>query len=175
MTDPSTCRLAAGIGAFVGDLRAARALPGVSSGSKLPRDFRNPEDRRSRIRTGTEPSTAGRGSGRSGLSPTTTYATTYAWVSAGTRRELAAPPRSEKRLNGTKWDRTGLNRCTERLATNQKVAGSSPAERATKYLQIRRFCSVKSARRSARTTHLTTYLFETLSRAPFGASGSPRI
>jgi hypothetical protein len=63
---------------------------------------------------------------------TTTYATTYGWVSAGIRRELIAPPQSKKRLDGTKRDQTGLNLCTERLATNQKAAGSSPAERATK-------------------------------------------
>src|SRR5215212_2397174 len=61
---------------------------------------------------------------------TTTYATTYGWVSAGIRRELTAPPPRKKRLDGTKRDPTGLNRWTERLATNQKVAGSSPAERA---------------------------------------------
>jgi len=47
----------------------------------------------------------------------------------------------------------------ERLATNQKAAGSSPAERTTNYLQMLRFCFVESTRRSARTTHLTTYLF----------------
>ena len=88
--------------------------------------------------------------------PTTTYATTYGWVSAGIRRELIASPRSKKRLDGTKRDSTGLNRCSERLATNQKAAGSSPAERTTKYLQMRRFCLVKCSRRSARTTHLTT-------------------
>jgi hypothetical protein len=88
---------------------------------------------------------------------TTTYATTYGWVSAGIRRKLMAPSRSKKRVDGTKRDRTGLNRCTERLATNQKAAGSSPAERAAIYLQIQRFCFVKCTRRSARTTRLTTY------------------
>ncbi len=62
---------------------------------------------------------------------TTTYATTYGWVSAGIRRELIAPPRSKMRTDGTKRDQTGLNRYAERLATNQKAAGSSPAERAT--------------------------------------------
>jgi hypothetical protein len=62
---------------------------------------------------------------------TTTYATTYRWVSAGIHRELIAPPPSKKRLDGTKRDQTGLNRSTEPLATNQKAAGSSPAERAT--------------------------------------------
>ena len=40
---------------------------------------------------------------------TTTYATTYGWVSAGIRRELIAPPPSEKRLDGPKGDQTGLN------------------------------------------------------------------
>jgi hypothetical protein len=43
--------------------------------------------------------------------------------------------------------------------TNQKVAGSSPAERAAKYLQMLCFCLMIFTRRSARTTHLTTYLF----------------
>jgi hypothetical protein len=52
-------------------------------------------------------------------------------VSAGIRRELIAPPPSKKRLDGAKRDRTGLKASTERLATNQKAAGSSPAERAT--------------------------------------------
>ena len=103
---------------------------------------------------------------------TTTYATTYGWVSVGIRRELIAPPQNKKRPDGTNRDPTGLNRWTERLATNQKAAGSSPAERATNYLQMQRFYSVKYARRSARTTHLTTYLF----RNPLaGAVRSDRI
>ncbi len=63
--------------------------------------------------------------------PTTTYATTYGWVSTGIHRDLAAPPPSRKRLDGTKRDQMGLYFSTERLATNQKAAGSSPAERAT--------------------------------------------
>jgi hypothetical protein len=45
------------------------------------------------------------------------------------------------------------------LTTNQKAAGSSPAERTTKYLQIRCFCPSDPTRMSARTTRLTTYLF----------------
>jgi hypothetical protein len=85
--------------------------------------------------------------------------TTYGWVSVGIRRELIALPPSKKRLDGTKRDQTGLNRWTERLATNQKAAGSSPAERTTNYLQMVRFRFVESSRRSVRTTHLTTYLF----------------
>jgi hypothetical protein len=56
---------------------------------------------------------------------------TYRWVSAGIHRELIAPPPSKMRIDGTKRDQTGLNRSTEPLATNQKAAGSSPAERAT--------------------------------------------
>ncbi len=36
---------------------------------------------------------------------TTTYATTYGWVSAGIRRELTAPPPSEKRTDETKGKR----------------------------------------------------------------------
>ena len=98
---------------------------------RAPRDFRDPQGRRSGILSRADPSKAGDGCGRTGLSPTTTYATTYGWVSAGIRRDLIAPPPSKMRLDGTKRDRTGLNRCTERLATNQKAAGSSPAERAT--------------------------------------------
>ena len=52
----------------------------------------------------------------------------------------------------------GLYASAERLATNQKAAGSSPTERITKYLQMQRFCFVEFTRSSARTTHLTTYL-----------------
>jgi hypothetical protein len=66
----------------------------------------------------------------------TTYATTYGWVSAGIRRELMAPPPSEKRLGR---DQTGLKVRMERLATNQKVAGSSPAERATQSAVLQAF------------------------------------
>jgi hypothetical protein len=51
-------------------------------------------------------------------------------VSTGIHRDLTAPPPSRNRIDGTKRDRTGLKASTERLATNQKVAGSSPAERA---------------------------------------------
>jgi hypothetical protein len=45
-----------------------------------------------------------------------------------------------------------------KLTTNQKAAGSSPAERTTKYLQMKRFCVFKSVRRLACTIRLTTYL-----------------
>jgi|SRR5215216_6257680 len=78
----------------------SRALKRV----RAPRDFQDPEDRRARIRTRTEPSTAGRGLGRTGLSPTTTYATTYGRVSTGIYRDLTEPRPSEKRINR---DQTG--------------------------------------------------------------------
>ena len=58
---------------------------------------------------------------------TTTYATTYRWVSAGIRRELIAPLPRKKRPGR---DQTGLKASYGRLATNQKAAGSSPAEHA---------------------------------------------
>ena len=57
------------------------------------------------------------------------------------------------------WPSTESSRMAPNWPTNQKVAGSSPAERATKYLQMQRFCLMKCSRRSVRTTHLTTYLF----------------
>ena len=103
----SASRASAPIAAGTG-WSASERVEGLRSGGRgLPR--RVFEGRRNRIGIGTERPEAGRGLGRTALSPTTTYATTYGWVSAGIRRELIAPPPSEMRLDGTKRDPTGLN------------------------------------------------------------------
>jgi hypothetical protein len=52
----------------------------------------------------------------------------HLWV--GVRRDSSGTNSTTTEQNAHRRDPTGLNRCTERLATNQKVAGSSPAERA---------------------------------------------
>ena len=62
----------------------------------------------------------------------TTYATTYGWRSAGVRRDLVTSPPEQKPVNGGRRGRTGVYWIADPITTNQKVAGSSPAERATK-------------------------------------------
>jgi hypothetical protein len=50
----------------------------------------------------------------------------------------------------------GLHGSADPLATNQKAAGSSPAERATNYLQIAAFCPASTQWTQAPTTVRTT-------------------
>ncbi len=62
----------------------------------------------------------------------TTYATTYGWRSAGVRRDLMTSPPKQTPVNGGRTGPTGVYGSADPITTNQKVAGSSPAERATK-------------------------------------------
>jgi hypothetical protein len=102
MNSRSTCRLAAGIGAFASDLRAARALPGPQA-DPSPRYFRDLEGRRTQIRTRTEPSKAGRGLGRTGL---THYHLRYhLWV--GVRRDSSGTNGTATKQKAHRRDQTG--------------------------------------------------------------------
>jgi hypothetical protein len=91
---------------------------------------------------------------------TTTYATTYGRVSAGIRRELMAPPQSEKRLGR---DQTGPNGTKGKLWTPSYESEGRRFEscraRQRKSCKCSVFSLMKCSRRSVRTTHLTTYLF----------------
>ena len=59
----------------------------------------------------------------------TTYATTYGWRSMGIRRGLMTLPPKQNRVNGGRTGSTGVYGTADPITTNQKVAGSSPAER----------------------------------------------
>jgi hypothetical protein len=61
----------------------------------------------------------------------TTYATTYGWRSMGVRRGLRTSSPKQKPVNGGLKGPTGVYGTADPITTNQKVAGSSPAERAT--------------------------------------------
>ena len=61
--------------------------------------------------------------------------------------------------NGCLWLRAAIAGGPPVLPTNQKAAGSSPAERTTNYLETRCFRLLESTLVSFRTIHLTTYLF----------------
>src|SRR5918995_5300037 len=69
----------------------------------------------------------------------TTYATTYGWRSAGVGRGLMTSPPEQNPVNGGRRVPTRVHGTADPITTNQKVAGSSPAERATKTLQIAGF------------------------------------
>jgi hypothetical protein len=60
----------------------------------------------------------------------TTYATTYGWRSTGVRRDLSTKPPELNLVNGDRRGPTGVYETADPITTNQKVAGSSPAERA---------------------------------------------
>jgi hypothetical protein len=60
----------------------------------------------------------------------TTYATTYGWRSTGVRRDLMTSPPKQKPVNGGRRGPTGVYGTADPITTNQKAAGSSPAERA---------------------------------------------
>ena len=60
----------------------------------------------------------------------TTYATTYGWRSTGVRRGLVTSPPEQNPVNGGRRGPTGVYGIADPITTNQKVAGSSPAERA---------------------------------------------
>src|SRR5918994_757051 len=62
----------------------------------------------------------------------TTYATTYGWRSMGVRRDLVTSPPEQKPVNGGRRGPMEVYGIADPITTNQKVAGSSPAERATK-------------------------------------------
>src|SRR5215208_3514636 len=60
----------------------------------------------------------------------TTYATTYGWRSTRVREDLMTSPPEQNPVNGAKGDQRGsMGPLTLSLRT-EKVAGSSPAERA---------------------------------------------
>src|SRR5215217_2825889 len=61
----------------------------------------------------------------------TTYATTYGWRSTGVRGDLMTSPPEQNLVNGGRKGLTGVYGIADSTTTNQKVAGSSPAERAT--------------------------------------------
>ena len=60
----------------------------------------------------------------------TTYATTYGWRSTGVRRGLSTKPPELNPVNGGQRVPMGVYETTDPITTNQKAAGSSPAERA---------------------------------------------
>src|ERR687897_2932919 len=60
----------------------------------------------------------------------TTYATTYGWRSAGVRRGLMTSPPKQNPVNGGLKGPTRVHGTADPITTNQKAAGSSPAERA---------------------------------------------
>ena len=62
----------------------------------------------------------------------TTYATTYRWRFTGVRRDLMTLPPKQKPVNRGRTGPMGVYGIADPIATNQKVAGSSPAERAPK-------------------------------------------
>jgi hypothetical protein len=64
----------------------------------------------------------------------TTYATTYGWRSTGVRRDLVTSPPEQNPVNGGRRGRTGVYEIADPITTNQKAAGSSPAERAISFL-----------------------------------------
>jgi len=73
--------------------------------------------------------------------------------------------------NGTRRDLTDARNALLRIRRSQvRVLPSAPE----KVLQMLRFCSVKSTRRSARTTHLTTYLFPNCLADPVRSDGISR-
>ena len=69
-----------------------------------------------------------------------TYATTYGWRSTGVRRDLITKPPELNPVNGGQRVPMGVYGTTDPITTNQKVAGSSPAERAK---EIPAICRVK--------------------------------
>src|SRR5215216_7717256 len=60
----------------------------------------------------------------------TSYATTYGWRSTGVRRGLVTSPTEQNPVNGGQRGPTEVYGSADPITTNQKVAGSSPAERA---------------------------------------------
>ena len=66
----------------------------------------------------------------------TTYATTYGWRSTGVRRDLVTSPPEQKPVNGGRRGPREVYGIADPITTNQKVAGSSPAERAISFLPI---------------------------------------
>jgi hypothetical protein len=68
----------------------------------------------------------------------TTYATTYGWRSTGIRGDLMTSPTKHNPVNEGRRGPTGVYGIADPITTNQKVAGSSPAERATKIPAKRR-------------------------------------
>src|SRR5215217_7228605 len=60
----------------------------------------------------------------------TTYATTYGWRSTRIREDLMTSPPEQNPMNGGRRGPTRVHRTADPITTNQKVAGSSPAERA---------------------------------------------
>ena len=62
----------------------------------------------------------------------TTYGTTYGCRSTGVRRGLMTSPPKQKPVNGGLTRSTGVYGTADPITTNQKVAGSRPAERAPK-------------------------------------------
>jgi hypothetical protein len=62
----------------------------------------------------------------------TTYATTYGWRSTEVRRDLITNPPELNPVNGDRRGPTGVYETADPITTNQKVAGSSPAEHAPK-------------------------------------------
>ena len=62
----------------------------------------------------------------------TTYNTTYGWGSTGIRRGLMTPPPKQNPVNVGLMGPMGVYGTADPITTNQKVAGSSPAERARK-------------------------------------------
>jgi len=62
----------------------------------------------------------------------TTYATTYRWRSTGVRRYLVTPAPEQNPVKRGRTGPTGIYGAADSITTNQKVAGSSPAERAPK-------------------------------------------
>ncbi len=74
----------------------------------------------------------------------TTYATTYGWRSTGVRRDLVTSPSEQNLVNRGRRGRTGVYGIADPITTNQKVAGSSPAERAPYFST---FCSTNVGHR----------------------------
>jgi hypothetical protein len=61
--------------------------------------------------------------------PTTAYATIYERGSTGIQKDLTTSPQDKNPQIRAKRDPAGVYGTAEPIATNQKVAGSSPAER----------------------------------------------
>jgi hypothetical protein len=68
----------------------------------------------------------------------TTYASTYGWRSMGVRRDLVTSPPEQKPVNGAEGGEQGSMGSLILSLRTEKVAGSSPAERAKKIPANRR-------------------------------------
>jgi hypothetical protein len=89
---------------------------------------------------------------------TTTYATTFGCGSTGIRGDLMTSSPEQNPVNGGRKGPAGVYETTDPITTNQKAAGSSPAERAPIAPANRGFSLCRLVGVGGLTTYLTTYL-----------------